>query len=223
MLVVVNATVDIPARGVRLPGDLEVPEGAEALVIFAHGSGSSRRSPRNVWVASALRESGHVGTLLFDLLTPGEDAVYANRFDIRLLARRLEAATEFVLASPPLADLQVGFFGASTGAASAIIAAERMPGVVRAVVSRGGRPDLADDSLDRITVPTLLIVGGEDHEVLALNRAALARMPADDKALEVVPHATHLFEEPGTLEAAAALARGWFEAHLLPVREARRG
>lgn len=215
MHVVVNATIDIPAGRATLPGDLEVPDGARALVVFAHGSGSSRRSPRNRMVASAMRESGELGTLLFDLLTPGEDAVYANRFDIPLLAERLMAATAFVLNIPEFAGWPIGYFGASTGAASAIIAAERLSNDVQSVVSRGGRPDLGGDSLDTLVTPTLLIVGGSDPEVLDLNRAALERIPAQHKRLEVVPGATHLFEEPGALEQVAQLATEWFERFLL--------
>lgn len=211
----VNATINIPAGRATLPGDLEVPDGARALVIFAHGSGSSRRSPRNMMVASALRESGEMGTLLFDLLTPGEDAVHANRFDIPLLAERLMVATAFLLNLPEFAGLPIGYFGASTGAASAIIAAERLANDVQAVVSRGGRPDLGGDSLDTLVTPTLLIVGGDDHEVLEMNRAALARIPAQDKQLEVIPGASHLFEEPGALERAAHLASEWFVKYLL--------
>jgi len=214
MLVSVNATLDIPVGPLTLPGDLDVPEGAGALVIFAHGSGSSRRSPRNMMVASALRASGRIGTLLFDLLTPAEDADYGNRFDIGLLAERLIAVTGYVLGLPEFTGWPAGYFGASTGAASAIIAAERLPHDIKAVVSRGGRPDLAGHALDRITTPTLLIVGGNDFEVLTLNRQALARMPGERNSLEVVPGATHLFEERGTLEVAASLATAWFERYL---------
>lgn len=211
----VNATVDIPAGNVTLPGDLSVPEKARALVVFAHGSGSSRRSPRNTMVAEVLRGSGDIGTLLFDLLTPGEDATYANRFDIPLLADRLIAATGFLLGLPDFAGWPIGYFGASTGAASAIIAAEMLRNDVQAVVSRGGRPDLAEDSLDSLTQPTLFIVGGDDYQVLEMNREALARVPALNKKLEVVPGATHLFEEPGTLEVVASLATEWFERFLV--------
>lgn len=215
MLRRVNETIDIPVGTVRLPGDLDVPGDARALVVFSHGSGSSRRSPRNRMVAEALRASGGIGTLLFDLLTPGEDAVYANRFDIGLLAERLVATTSYLLALPQFEGWPIGYFGASTGAASAIIAAARMPETAKAVVSRGGRPDLAGDFLERLTVPTLLIVGGYDYEVLQLNEGAYARIPARDKSLEVVPGATHLFEEPGTLEQAAEHAVRWFERFLL--------
>ncbi len=209
-----NATLDIQAGSATLPGDLDVPLGSRALVIFAHGSGSSRRSPRNMMVAERLRASGGIATLLFDLLTPSEDAVHANRFDIGLLAARLMDATAFMLGLPEFAGWPLGYFGASTGAASAIIAAERLPSEVQAVVSRGGRPDLAGDSLDRLVAPTLLVVGGRDYEVLEFNRGALTRIPALHKKLEVVPGATHLFEEPGTLERAAQVASEWFERFL---------
>jgi pimeloyl-ACP methyl ester carboxylesterase len=209
-----NKEVLIPAGGVDLPGDLEVPDQARGIVVFAHGSGSSRLSSRNRFVASVLRGSGHFGTLLFDLLTPREDTVYANRFDIELLADRLEAATRDLLARPGFAGMPVGFFGASTGAAAAIVAATRMPGVVDSVVSRGGRPDLAGGALRDLRVPTLLIVGGLDYQVIELNEQALALIPAAEKRLAIVPGATHLFEEPGTLAQAADLALGWFDRFL---------
>jgi len=209
-----NKEVLIPAGGVALPGDLEVPDQTRGIVVFAHGSGSSRLSSRNRFVASVLRGSGHFGTLLFDLLTPREDTVYANRFDIGLLADRLEAATRDLLARPGLAGMPVGFFGASTGAAAAIVAATRMPGVVESVVSRGGRPDLAGEALGELRVPTLLIVGGLDYQVIELNEQALALIPAAEKRLAIVPGATHLFEEPGTLAQAADLALGWFDRFL---------
>lgn len=204
----------IPAQGTMLPGDLDVPDGARGIVLFAHGSGSSRLSGRNRFVASLLRESGGFGTLLFDLLTPGEDETYANRFDIELLAARLEAATRAVTARLDLAGLPIGYFGASTGAAAAIVAATRMPEVVRSVVSRGGRPDLAGEALKDLWAPVLLIVGGFDHEVIGLNEQALRLIASPDKSLEIVPGATHLFEEPGTLEKAARLALAWFERSL---------
>jgi putative phosphoribosyl transferase len=203
----------IPAGGVDLPGDLDVPAGARAIVVFAHGSGSSRRSGRNRFVASTLRAGGHFGTLLFDLLTEDEDRVYANRFDIGLLAARLEHATRHLFARPALAVMPIGYFGASTGAAAAIIAATRMP-EVRAVVSRGGRPDMAGPALALLHAPTLLIVGGLDTEVIGLNEGALRVIPASEKRLEIVPGATHLFEEPGTLAHAADLANTWFERFL---------
>jgi len=206
--------IDIRAGEATLPGDLEVPPGARGIVIFAHGSGSSRLSGRNRYVASTLRGSGRFGTLLFDLLTAHEDITYANRFDISLLVDRLEAATRDVLGRGELAGLPVGYFGASTGAAAAIGAATRMPRAVQAVVSRGGRPDLAGAALSELTVPTLLIVGGADTQVIELNRQALSLIPADQKRLSIVPGASHLFEEPGTLEQAADLALAWFEGHL---------
>lgn len=204
----------ISAGGMTLPGDLDVPEGARAIIVFAHGSGSSRLSGRNRSVASVLRDSGHFGTLLFDLLTPEEDTIYANRFDIGLLANRLEAATRELLALPGFSGVPVGYFGASTGAAAAIIAAARMPEIVTAVVSRGGRPDLAGAALTELRVPTLLIVGGLDYQVIELNEQALALMPSAEKVLTIVPGATHLFEEPGTLAQAAGLALEWFDRFL---------
>jgi len=205
----------IPVGKVVLPGDLELPDSAQAIVVFAHGSGSSRNSPRNRQVAATLRRAGAMGTLLFDLLTPSEDAVYANRFDIELLAERLEAATRYLLGLSGFAGIPVGLFGASTGAAAAIVAAVDLPHAVRSIVSRGGRPDLAGDALEALGIPTLLIVGGDDTQVIGLNEQALARIPAAEKRLELVPGATHLFEEPGTLDAAAELARDWFDRFLL--------
>lgn len=208
-------TLDID--GVRLSGDLAHPPGARGLVLFAHGSGSSRLSPRNRYVAGVLQQAG-LATLLFDLLTADEerrDAVTAElRFDIPLLGRRLGAATDWVRARPETADLPVGYFGASTGAAAALIAAAERPGAVRAVVSRGGRPDLAGAALPRVAAPTLLIVGGADTPVIALNRRAMAALRAEVH-LEIVPGAGHLFEEPGALEQVARLARDWFQRHLL--------
>lgn len=195
---------------VQLDGILELPEGAKSVVVFAHGSGSSRLSPRNSHVARVLREAG-LGTLLFDLLTSEEDRDYHNRFDIDLLAGRLSAATDWLLgqAGNPAS---LGYFGASTGAAAAIQASVEHP-EVRAIVSRGGRPDLAADWLGRIKAPTLLVVGGRDEEVLMLNRQALARIPAE-KNLVVVPGATHLFEEPGALEKVTEVALNWFRRFL---------
>lgn len=205
--------VDIPADSVTLQGDLTVSESPQGLVIFSHGSGSSRHSPRNRFVAERLQRAGFA-TLLMDLLTPKEDRVYANRFDIDLLTRRLLECASWAQRQPLLAGLPVGFFGASTGAASALRAAAALGPKAGAVVSRGGRPDLAADALGRVLCPTLLIVGGRDPEVLTLNRRALERMTAV-KRLETVPGATHLFEEPGTLERVADLAAGWF-LHYLP-------
>jgi putative phosphoribosyl transferase len=208
--------VQIPApattdEAVSLPGRLVLPEAAAGLVLFAHGSGSSRSSPRNTFVASVLHEAW-IGTLLFDLLTPQEATDRANVFDIRLLADRLRAAIRFVGSHEQTRDLPLGLFGASTGAAAALVAAAEEPGV-RAVVSRGGRPDLAGVALRRVHAPTLLIVGSEDVDVLRLNEDALAALPGE-KRLVVVPGASHLFEEPGTLEEAARLAAEWCARHL---------
>ncbi|MGY1631756.1 phosphoribosyltransferase family protein [Geodermatophilus sp. SYSU D01186] len=203
--------VTVPAGGVDLAGTLTVPAGAAGLVVFVHGSGSGRHSPRNRFVAGVLQQAG-LGTLLFDLLTPAEEGDRAAVFDIGLLADRLGAVTAWVRATPACAELPVGFFGASTGAAAALEAAAR-DGEVRAVVSRGGRPDLAGPLLADVRAPTLLVVGGEDGQVLELNRQAQQQLRCVNR-LAVVPGATHLFEEPGTLETAAALARDWFLDHL---------
>jgi putative phosphoribosyl transferase len=188
-----------------------VPEAAGGLVLFAHGSGSSRLSPRNRYVAQMLQQAG-LATLLMDLLTSPEEAFDAHtgalRFNIEFLARRLVDATRWALDQPETSTLPVGYFGASTGAAAALVAAADLPNTVRAVVSRGGRPDLAGDALKRVVAPTLLIVGSRDTEVLELNRGALADL-AGEKRLEIVPGATHLFEEPGTLAAVAELAKDW--------------
>ncbi len=200
------------ALGTALPGDLGLPAHPFGAVVFAHGSGSSRSSPRNRQVAEALQAAG-LATLLFDLLTPEEAADRANVFGISLLADRVCAALRWIGHQPALAALPVGLFGASTGAAAALVAAARMPDIARAVVSRGGRPDLAGVSLAQVRAPTLLIVGGEDHQVIDLNRAALAALKCT-KALRIVSGATHLFEEPGTLEQVVALAQGWFTLHL---------
>ncbi len=204
-----------PEAGVvRLAGYLTVPENAPGIVVFAHGSGSSRHSPRNRYVAGVLNEAG-LSTLLFDLLTPEEEADRANVFDIGLLAGRLAEVTGWLRAQPRAARAAVGYFGASTGAAAALWAAAE-PGVgIAAVVSRGGRPDLARPRLAAVTAPTLLIVGGRDEVVLDLNRRAQAELRCEN-GLAVVPGATHLFEEPGTLDAAAGLARDWFLSHLTP-------
>jgi pimeloyl-ACP methyl ester carboxylesterase len=203
--------------GVALEGELVLPSGATGLVLFAHGSGSSRHSPRNRYVAGVLQEGG-LGTLLFDLLTAEEERVDRVtrhlRFDVGLLARRLDGATRWVLAQSELEGLKLGYFGASTGAAAAPIAAAGRPGEVAAVVSRGGRPDLAGDALPEVTQPALLIVGSGDVPVIGMNEEALARMRQPVSRLELVPGATHLFEEPGTLERAAALARDWFQNYL---------
>jgi pimeloyl-ACP methyl ester carboxylesterase len=194
-----------------LEGTLAVPAGARASVIFAHGSGSSRLSPRNRQVAAALNEAG-LATLLFDLLTPAEAADRANVFDIPLLAERLEAGIDFLRTQPGTRQLPVCLFGASTGAAAALVAAALRPGEIAAVVSRGGRPDLAGERLPLVETPTLLIVGGADPQVLALNREAQRKL-GGTSALEIVPGATHLFEEPGALEKVAQLAADWFVAH----------
>ncbi|MBI4729040.1 MAG: dienelactone hydrolase family protein [Acidobacteria bacterium] len=204
--------VEVATGPVRLPGRLAVPAGASAVVIFAHGSGSSRLSPRNVSVASALERAGFA-TLLFDLLTPPEAEDRANVFDVPLLAGRLAAATRWARDDPETRDLPAGYFGASTGAAAALWAASEAGPAVGAVVSRGGRPDLAGARLETVAAPTLLIVGGRDEVVLDLNREARARLRCEC-ALEVVPGATHLFEEPGALESVARLAEEWFARHL---------
>ena len=205
--------VEIAAGSIRLEGELLLPARAEGVVLFAHGSGSSRHSPRNALVAAALREA-RIGTLLFDLLTSDEDRTYATRFDIGLLSRRLAAATAWLEKQPAGGGLPVGYFGASTGAAAALVAAAELGRGIRAVVSRGGRPDLAGAAaLRRVTAPTLLIVGGQDTEVIALNKAAFAELECE-KELQIIPGATHLFEEPGTLEHVAAAAAGWFERWL---------
>ena len=216
--------IAIPLRGVSLGGELEIPAKANSLVVFAHGSGSSRHSPRNQFVASALREAG-VGTFLFDLLTAEEEQAEAHtrhlRFNIPLLAERLTGATRWVLEQLTNRDLGVGYFGSSTGAAAALIAAAELRDMVRAVVSRGGRPDLAGAALERVTAPTLLIVGGEDRPVIPLNEEAYSRLHCE-KALRIVPGATHLFEEPGKLELVAWMAAEWFTGNMQPLAEQNR-
>ena len=204
-------TTNLDGETIGLPGRLGLPESAVGLVLFAHGSGSSRLSPRNTFVASVLHEAW-IGTLLFDLLTEQEATDRANVFDVRLLADRLLAAVRFVTEHEPTRHLPFGLFGASTGAAAALVAAAEEPDVA-AVVSRGGRPDLAGPALGRVHAPTLLIVGGDDTEVLTLNRRALAALSCE-KRLSIVPGATHLFEEPGALEEAARLAAEWCARHL---------
>ena len=214
----VASTVRIPAGEVSCDGDLRIPAGARGLVLFAHGSGSSRHSPRNQFVARVLEQAG-LGTLLFDLLTRQEerlDSVDGHlRFDIGFLARRLEAATRWVIEQPVAQHLGVGLFGSSTGAAAALVSAAELGHVIGAVVSRGGRPDLAAAALERVECPTLLIVGGHDDVVLGLNRDAYALL-AGPKELKIIPGASHLFEEPGTLEQAAEAAAGWFAKFLRP-------
>jgi putative phosphoribosyl transferase len=211
----IDVTVPVNGRKGRphpLPGQLALPSPPIGLVIFAHGSGSSRLSPRNAAVAEVLHDSW-IGTLLFDLLTPEEAASRANVFDVPLLAERLLAAVRFASGLEQTRHLPIGLFGASTGAAAALLAAACEP-AVKVVVSRGGRPDLAGRRLRSVRVPTLLVVGGDDTEVLALNRAAIAELATAQKQLAVVPGASHLFEEPGTLEMVARLAADWFTRHL---------
>ncbi|GBL45042.1 phosphoribosyl transferase domain protein [Sulfuriferula multivorans] len=201
--------VHIPADDVHIEGMLELPEHAAGIVLFAHGSGSSRHSPRNNYVARILREAG-MGTLLMDLLTREEDSDYQTRFDIPLLTRRLLAATAWVKNHADCRSLPLGYFGASTGAAAALQAAAQPGGKIAAVVSRGGRPDLAGtDALSRVTAPTLLLVGGFDDVVIELNRRAAAHLQCHQELI-IIPGATHLFEEPGTLEEVARQAAAWF-------------
>ena len=206
------STVHIPAGNVELDGELILPSSATGVVLFAHGSGSSRFSPRNTYVAEVLQQRG-IATLLFDLLTSIEDQDYETRFDIALLTTRLVAATEWLQSNPKTKDLSIGYFGASTGAAAALQAAAKMGNKIAAVVSRGGRPDLAGaDALRRVTAPTLLIVGSADYEVIVLNRQADALLNCEKKLI-LIPGATHLFEEPGTLQQAARSAADWFVQH----------
>ena len=208
--------VQVPVGAVELEGNLRIPDDAQGVVLFAHGSGSGRHSPRNRYVAEALHEA-NLATLLIDLLTPEEEEEDLRtrhlRFDIRLLADRLAGATDWLLETPDTQNLRVGYFGASTGAGAALVAAAERTEAVGAVVSRGGRPDLAGEALPCVTAPTLLIVGGEDEPVIGMNREALVRMRSE-KELAVVPGATHLFEEPGKLEEVARLAANWFVQHL---------
>lgn len=205
--------VRIPVDSVKLEGILTTPKDAIALVIFAHGSGSSRLSPRNRFVAGVLQKAG-MGTLLFDLLTAKEDEVYENRFDIPLLTRRLKAATLWAKGQPETARLKIGYFGASTGTAVALVAAADFGKEIKAIVSRGGRPDLAKDALGKVITPTFLIVGGEDHVVIGLNKKAYDMVKAE-KQLKIIPGATHLFEEPGALEEVARLAAEWFKKYFI--------
>lgn len=209
-----NDTLFISLENVQLKGDISVPEDANALVLFAHGSGSSRLSPRNQMVASFLNQRG-IATFLFDLLTYEEDRNYENRFNIRLLSQRLREVTTRLVQDKALKGFRVGFFGASTGAAAALVAASELP-QVSAVVSRGGRPDLALAELPFVKAPTLLIVGGLDSEVIKMNERALELLTCEKK-LEIVPGATHLFEEKGTMEKVCLLASNWFEKFLQPL------
>lgn len=215
--IIESQAVKIAVDGITLDGDLVVPADAQGLVLFAHGSGSSRHSSRNRFVARTLNNSG-LGTLLLDLLTAEEEIIDQRtaemRFDIELLADRLVGATDWTVRQPDLAGLGIGYFGASTGAAAALFAAAERPDLIRAVVSRGGRPDLAASAFEEIVAPTLLIVGGNDFGVIELNEQAYDQIKAH-KQLEIVPGATHLFEEPGTLERVAELATNWF-ARFLP-------
>lgn len=209
-----------------LGGTLSVPKNAASIVLFAHGSGSSRHSSRNRYVAEALQSHG-IGTLLFDLLTCDEeeidDITAELRFDIPFLAKRLGQATRWLMQQPDMKSVKFGYFGASTGAAAALVAAAELHSAIGAVVSRGGRPDLAGSALARVKCPTLLIVGGEDTPVIRMNKDALAQLQCE-KRLVIVPGATHLFEEPGTLEEVARLAAEWFRAHLATAAwQARKG
>jgi dienelactone hydrolase len=212
--------VRVPVGETTLDGNLTLPASPIGVVLFAHGSGSSRHSPRNRYVARVLNEAG-LATLLVDLLTPEEEAVDSRtghlRFNIMLLAKRLLGAAEWLKTLPQTRQLAIGYFGASTGAAAALVAAAERPELARAVVSRGGRPDLAGEALPRVQAPTLLIVGGNDFQVIELNREALAQLRCE-KQLIIVPGATHLFEEPNALEEVARLARVWFETHLAPAQ-----
>ena len=220
----VEQSVQIPAGGVALDADMAVPEPATGVVLFAHGSGSSRHSPRNRYVAGELQASG-LATVLADLLTPAEEQLDARtgrlRFDVGLLAARVMALTDWVTEYRPTAGLPVGLFGASTGAAAALVAAAQRPGPVAAVVSRGGRPDLAGEYLRSVVQPALLIVGARDTAVIELNRKAMRRLRGEAR-LEVIAGASHLFSEPGALELVARLARDWFTRYLKPGSDERR-
>jgi putative phosphoribosyl transferase len=213
--------VRVSAGPVTLEGSLGIPDDAGGVVLFAHGSGSGRHSPRNRYVAGVLSEA-NLATLLIDLLTEDEEEVDLRtthlRFDIGLLARRLVGATDWLMQNPDTQKLRIGYFGASTGAGAALVAAAERPDEVGAIVSRGGRPDLAGDTLPLVKAPTLLIVGGNDEPVIGMNEEALARMRAVTR-LQIVPGASHLFEEPGALEEVARLATGWFARHLGPYTE----
>jgi putative phosphoribosyl transferase len=217
-------TVRVLAGRVALEGNLCVPANARGVVLFAHGSGSGRHSPRNRYVARSLREAG-LATLLIDLLTHEEEEIDLQtrhlRFDIGLLAERLVGATDWLVQNPDTQNLRIGYFGASTGAAAALVAAVERPKFVGAIVSRGGRPDLAGPALPRVAAPTLLIIGGSDHPVIGMNQEALEQLHGEKK-LEVVPGATHLFEEPGALEEVARLAADWFVRRLDPADDTER-
>ena len=220
----IGQSVQIPAGGVLLDADLALPEQPAGIVLFAHGSGSSRHSPRNRYVAAEL-QAARLATVLADLLTPTEEQLDARtgqlRFDIGLLARRVTAVADWAVAHPAMVGLPVGLFGASTGAAGALAAAARRPGSVAAVVSRGGRPDLAGQYLRSVRQPVLLIVGEHDPQVIEINRQAMGQLSGEAR-LEIIPGASHLFEEPGALEQVARLAREWFSQHLRSARQANR-
>ena len=211
----------IDVDGARLEGKLALPKGARGLVLFAHGSGSSRHSPRNRHVAQIFQSQG-IATLLFDLLTSNEEPVdrYTGelRFDVPFLAKRLIGATRWIRNTANINDLKLGYFGASTGAAAALVAAAELPDAISAVVSRGGRPDLALGALGSVCAPTLLIVGGDDKPVISMNREALTELRCEKK-LVIIPRATHLFEEPGALEQVARVAAEWFIRHFTPVEK----
>jgi len=217
--------VQVPAGAVTLEGNLTLPQDSQAVVLFAHGSGSSRHSPRNRYVARMLNEA-KLATLLIDLLTLHEEVIDERtaqlRFDIDLLAERLVDTTDWLTQYPDTKYLRIGYFGASTGAAAALVAAAERPDQVHAIVSRGGRPDLAGPALPRVRAPTLLIVGGNDVQVIELNRLALAQLRSE-KQLVIIPGATHLFEEPGALDKVAWLAREWFQRHLIPAAQRAAG
>ncbi len=208
--------VQIPLESDHLSGNLTIPKGAKGLILFAHGSGSSRLSPRNQYVAQVLNNAGFA-TLLFDLLTKEEESIdiltTEYRFNIGLLTHRLIHSTDWVSKNPKTRKLSIGYFGASTGAAAALLAAGHRPEIVKAIVSRGGRPDLAAPGLEQVRAPTLLIVGGKDYPVIQMNEYALEKLTCEKK-LEIIPRATHLFEEPGKLEEAAELSKKWFKNHL---------
>ena len=217
--------VQVPVGAVTLEGNLTLPQDSQSVVLFAHGSGSSRHSPRNRYVARMLNEA-KLATLLIDLLTPHEEVIDERtaqlRFDIDLLAERLVDTTDWLSQYPDTKHLRIGYFGASTGAAAALVAAAGRPDQVHAIVSRGGRPDLAGPALPRVRAPTLLIVGGNDVQVIELNRLALAQLRGE-KQLVIIPGATHLFEEPGALDKVAWLARQWFQRHLIPAAQRAAG
>lgn len=221
---VVESQVHVAAGSYRLPGTLALPLSPIGLVLFAHGNGSNRHSPRNQYIARTLWAAG-IATLLFDLLTPSEasaDVLTGHlRVDIPLLAKRVAGALDWVRTNPEVSSLRIGCFGASTGAAAALVAAAERPGIVRAVVSPGGRPDLAGNALGRVRASTLFLVGERDPHVLVLNRQALMKLRVRDKALWIIKGATHLFEEPGTLEETAQLAANWFVNHLTDPAERR--